>query len=51
MIEVRTGVMIDVREGVALSLPNKVAGCKLDDIIGAGILGRFCCFDFRITLQ
>ena len=43
-------MMIDVRERKALSLPNKVAGCKLDDIIGAGILGQFCYFDFIITL-
>lgn len=43
-------MMIDVREREALSLPNKVAGCKLDDIIGAGILGQFCYFDFIITL-
>ena len=44
-------MMLDLRERVALSLPNKVAGCKLDDIIGAGILGQFCCFDFIITLK
>lgn len=51
VIEVRFGVVTDVRERVALSLPNKVADCKLEEMVGRGILGRVNHFDFTLTLK
>ena len=36
---------------MALNPAGKVAGYKLAGVVGAGISGQFCHFDFTITLK